>query len=274
MSAIAAISSGEAVVAVALSLVGLAIEKLVEWIVAALRGQRSPLGRYYWLVSYAPDDANWSKPVSVELVRFCRRGRRVRGRMYRIYPDHHQRSWAFEGRLHDGKQLTVMYTSTGEDFGSNGIMILGLLTRWIWCGVFQEAPNPERGAELSWTAERVGAIRRIGPSVTEEAHAELLAADCEGIDRVRGFLALIPPTDPCSPVRVARGLPGSARRVLLDPLASSWRIRLLRLVARSRCPLPRSLRLYLRMHDRVEPRPWSSPSRDIFFGDPDEDEAA
>ncbi len=244
MPAVAGVSPGEATVGLGLTLVGILLQELVKWIVVLLQGRKSPLGRFYWLVSYAPDDVNWAVPTSIELVRFCRRGRRVKGRMYRIYKDHHQRRWSLEGRLRDGEpQLGLMYTSIGEDFGSNGTMTLGLLNRWLWSGVFQEAPNPEERAELVHVAARSGAIGRIGADIPAEAHAELIAVDQEIGDCVLGFLAPLSFDSLCLPRRVARRLPRSARRVLLQR------------------------RRDMRLYDRIEPRAWSSPSRRIFLGE-------
>jgi hypothetical protein len=238
--------------------------------VDAVQDRTSSMDRLYWEISYPPGDPAWSAPDSIELVRLCRRGKRIRGTIYSIYrPDRQRRRWKFEGRRINSRQLGFIYRSTGEEYGSNGIMILGPLRRHIWCGAFYEMPNPEREVELrrrpGWKKEG----RWIGPGEPEDSKAELVAADRDPQDPVRRFLAGA--MTPAEIDEVAKELPRRVRRVLTESPVRTRRARFRRAFLR---PLPHRLRRRFIRPNLVVASEWKSPSRTILLGDDSEDEAA
>jgi hypothetical protein len=266
------VSWAELSAAIPLAIIGVLTREFVAWAVSALRAQRSPLRNWFWEICYEPGDSTWAAPLSIELVKLCRRGRAIRGRMYRVYRRTAREDWSFGGELIGDRQLCLTYRSIGKDFGANGVMILGPLTRWLWCGGYHGAPNPERRAELSRMATRVGAVRWLGVGSPEEAHVEWVAVDHDESDPVRRFLATIPDDNPLSPAAISAQLPRRARRVLLEAQPKSLGERVRRFLAR---PIPvNPVRHRLYQPREVKPGHWSSPSRAILIGEVDERDAA
>jgi hypothetical protein len=256
------------------ALFGVVVRELVSRALGAYGARRIPLRRRFWRVNYSSADDGSGLPESIELVMVSRRGRKVSGRIYRIYREHHGYCWAFEGHLLQGGQLSVIYRSVGkEEIASNGIMILGPLTRDLLCGIFHETPTPEREAELNRMDDRVVVVKRIGAKVQEEAQVELIAVGDELDDPVRGFLAAIPPDDPSSPERILSKLPRRVQRVLLRPASPSRTLRLVWAMTRV-VPVPLGALRRLSAKGQIEPAAWRSPSRAILYGDRDRDEAA
>jgi hypothetical protein len=185
--------------------------------------------------------------------------------MYRVYPSRYQRRWIFEGRLQGDHHLSLIYHSIGEDYGSNGTISLGILNRWLWCGAFQQIPDPERGLEMrAHVVERRG-TRRIGPDFTEESLIEWVAADSDPDDAVRGFLASIPVESPAAPSHAAEHLPSAVRRILMEsPPFPSRLIRGLQAVAAQDSLGPIYAGELVRRATKARSRPWESPSRRLL----------
>jgi hypothetical protein len=242
----------------------------------AMSAKRPPLRRWYWQITYHPDDRDWTRMWSVELVEVFVRGRKVWGTMYRVNPGNFQRRWQFEGMLHGRRHLSLVYHSTGDDYGANGTVDLGVLDRWLWCGTFHMVPEVARGIELMGESLNKGLLPRIGPDFSEESRIEWLAADSDPNDPVRGYLASIGADHPASPALAAKYLPPKAREVLLGtPPFSSWFWRGAQYAA-SQVSLEGVYAAELaRRGVKPEPRKWESPTRRVLgLGeDPDEETA-
>ncbi len=273
MAVLAGLSVPELGVALALTLIGVLAREALVRLLDGLQAQRTPLGRWFWCVAYRSDDAGWCAPYFIGLIRLRRQGNRVRGTMECVYPRRGQLRWTLEGRLVDGRELLVTYQAAGDEYGSNGAMILGRLVRGVWCGGFDQTPDPSRRAQLERMAEQVGVLGRIGHEIQEKGHVEWLAADSDPNDAVRRFLASFSAESTVAPVQIAVQLPRAARRMLLEPPLPSRRARMLRAVT-YRVWLPRAVRRRVSRVSLVEPAPWESPTQAILRGRAGEDEAA
>jgi hypothetical protein len=268
MPVIADISVVDVLVAFAAALAGAAAFEPVKAARGALRAKHPPLRRWYWQVTYRTGDSRWLQLWSIELVKVRRHGNRISGTMYRVYPARFKRRWRFFGELHENRHLSLIYTSIGEDYGSNGTINLGVLTRWLWSGAFQQIPDAERGATLHQRKAERRETRRIGPSFTEESLIEWVAADSDPNDAIRGFLASIPEDSPASPRHAAKHLPGPARRVLTEaPPFRSWFHRGIQAAAGIDSPLPLLIGDLGQRMTKPDPRPWASPARKALGGD-------
>lgn len=261
-------------VAFCAALAGAAAFEPIRAAYGAFRARKAPLRRWYWQVTYRTADASWRQLWSIELVKVRRHGDRVYGTMYRVYPTRFRRRWTFVGELHEGRHLSLVYHSVGEDYGANGTVNLGVLNRWLWCGAFQQIPDAERGAELQRQKPERRETRRIGPDFTEESLIEWIAADSHSNDQVRGFLASIPSDSPAAPAQVARYLPAAAQRVLTEaPPFHSWIARGFEAAIAPISLIPIFTGEQARREAKPVPRPWASPSRHAL-GVSGEEEAA
>lgn len=256
------ISPIDVIMAFVAALAGAAAFEPIKTFLGAIGAKRKPLRRWYWQVTYRAGDSSWLQLWSIELVKVQRHGDRVSGTMYRVYPSRFKRRWSFEGQLHEGRHLSLIYHSIGEDYGSNGTVTLGVLSRWLWCGAFQQIPDAERGAQLQRQLPERRETRRIGPDFTEESLIEWVAADAQYDDPVRGFLASLPADSPATPAHAAKHLPSAAKRVLTEPPPfQSWLIRGLQAAAAQVSTGPILIGERARRSIRLSPRPWESPAR-------------
>jgi hypothetical protein len=248
--------------AIVLALVGAALYEPIKHGLAAMHARQPPLRRWYWQVTYQSRDMGWDALWSIELVEVLSRGHQVWGTMYRVYPSRFKRRWKFNGRLFEDRRLCLVYESVGEDYGSNGTVSLGVISRWLWCGAFQQIPDAERTVELRVNDFERRETRRIGPDFTEESLIEWIAADDDSDDPVRGLFASIPDGSSITPKLAVGHLPKRARRVLLEPppFPSSF-FRGLQAVGSQISLLTMSAPERARRERRPVARDWSSPAK-------------
>ncbi|HWP33254.1 MAG TPA: hypothetical protein VNL97_05855 [Solirubrobacterales bacterium] len=244
------------------ALIGATLYEPIKHGMAAWGARKPPMRRWYWQVTYKARDHDWGELWSIELVEVFCSTTKIWGTMYRVYPSRYERRWKFSGRLFDAKRLSLVYESVGEDYGSNGTVSLGVMSRWLWCGAFQQIPDIERVVELSHDEPERRATRRIGPDFTEESLIEWIAADNEANDAVRGFFASIPQGSALNPSIAAKHLPKRARRVLLEapPFPTSV-FRGLQAVGSQISLLTMSAPERERREHRPVARGWSSPTK-------------
>lgn len=258
LAEIPAIEVGLSVIA---AVVGAALYEPIKSSLGALQARRPPLRRFYWQVTYKSHDKDWRQLWSIELVEVYSHNRHVWGTMYRVFPARYKRRWKFDGRLFDKRRLSLVYESVGDDYGSNGTVSLGVLSRWLWCGAFQQIPDAERDVELKRGSIERRETRRIGPDFTEESLIEWVAADHDGNDPVRGFLASLPDTSSTAPAQIAKHLPRRLRTVLLEgPPFPNWFRRGLEAAGSQASTLPTLEGERVRREEQALPRAWESPS--------------
>jgi hypothetical protein len=220
----------------------------------------SVIGRWYWQVTYRPGETNWRAIWSIELVRIYRDGEKIWGTMYRVYPAHFTRRWEFTGYLRRERHLILNYRSIGKEFGVDGTMQLGILTKRNWCGTFEAIPEPASEGRVR-AAQADSAMSRIGPDFSEKALVEWVAADHDPDDAVRGFLALLPATGDGGLEESLRELPVAAREIVTTPPPyPSWLMKHCQALGAIAFPLAMSVVYGMQRLSAARARLWDSPA--------------
>ena len=122
------------VVGIISSLIGAAVWAIISYIIENQR-QRSGVAAGHWYqITYNPED---TKDVwSIEWVETFQRNETITGTMWRIYPEHFNRRWRFQGRCNDGKIRAQYWATRGN--GGGGSMKLYMLRPSNFLGNFEE----------------------------------------------------------------------------------------------------------------------------------------
>jgi hypothetical protein len=122
------------VVGVISSLIGAAVWAIIAYFIEMQR-QRSGVAAGDWYqITYDPQDTG--KVWSVEWVEAFQRNDTITGTMWRIYPEHFNRRWKFQGRCHDRKIRAQYWATRGN--GGEGSMKIHMLRPSNYLGSFEE----------------------------------------------------------------------------------------------------------------------------------------
>jgi hypothetical protein len=122
------------VVGIISSLIGAAVWAIVAYIIENQRQKSGVAAGQWYQITYNPDD---DKEVwSIEWVEALQKGETITGTMWRIYPEHCNRRWSFQGRCHDTNIRAQYWATRGN--GGEGSMKLYMWRRSTFLGNFEE----------------------------------------------------------------------------------------------------------------------------------------
>jgi hypothetical protein len=122
------------VVGIISSLIGAAVWAIVAYVIENKRQRSGAAAGNWYQVTFdrEDDEAVWS----IEWVEALQKGETITGTMWRIYPEHFNRRWSFQGRCRD-KNISAQYWATRGN-GGEGSMTLYMWGESTFLGRFKE----------------------------------------------------------------------------------------------------------------------------------------
>jgi hypothetical protein len=122
------------VVGIISSLIGATVWAIIAYIIENKRLRSGKVAGDWYQITFNPK--NDKEVWSIEWVEALQKGETITGTMWRIYPEHFNRRWSFQGRCHDTNIRAQYWATRGN--GGEGSMTLYMWGKSTFLGNFNE----------------------------------------------------------------------------------------------------------------------------------------